>query len=84
MNIASSSKHSLIMLLCCLIPIAAFVLISVFNVPLSTLGTVALVLLCPLMHLLMMRGMSHHGSQDQQSCHEQASDQARPVPAKER
>ena len=71
MNHTMSGKHTLIMLLCCLIPLAAFFLVSAFNIPLSSLGTVALVLLCPLMHILMMRGMAGHShdSQGQPSCH---------------
>ncbi len=81
MNHSMSGKHALIMLLCCLIPLAAFALVSAFNVPLSSLTTVALVLMCPLMHLLMMRGMSHHGSESQPSCHEAKAEQVQPLPA---
>ena len=50
-------KHALIMVACCLVPIVAFTLISVFNVPVSSLLTIGLVLLCPLGHLLMMKFM---------------------------
>ncbi len=83
MNHSMSGKHVVIMLLCCLIPLAGFFMVSAFNVPLSGLGTLALVLMCPLMHLLMMRGMSHGGSKDQPSCHETKPEQARTLPAKE-
>jgi len=75
-------KHMLIMALCCLIPLAAFFLISVFGVSLSSLGTVALVLLCPLLHILMMRGMHSQGSQGQPSCHETKSEPAPMLTAK--
>ena len=47
------------MLACCLLPVAAIVAVSVFKVPLGTLGLFALLLLCPIGHLLLMRGMGH-------------------------
>lgn len=70
-----SGKHGVIMLLCCLVPLAAIFMVSVLGISLSSLGTTALVLLCPLMHLFMMRGMGghNHGSQGQSSCHDTQS-----------
>jgi uncharacterized membrane protein len=56
-----SNKHLLIMLLCCLIPIIAFVAVSFLGVPLSTLAYFALFLLCPLGHFFMMRRMGREG-----------------------
>lgn len=53
-------KHLWIMLACCLLPVAAIVAVSVFNVPVGTLGLYALFLLCPLGHFLLMRGMGHN------------------------
>lgn len=50
-------KHTLIMLVCCLIPVTAFAAFFVFNVPLNTVLLFALVLLCPLSHLLVMKYM---------------------------
>ncbi len=75
---STSGKHGLIMALCCLIPLAAIFLVSVLGIPLSSLATVALVLLCPLLHILMMRGMGghSHGSQGQPSRHETRSESA--------
>jgi hypothetical protein len=53
-------KHALLMVLCCLIPLAAFAAISIFRVPVNTVIYVAIALACPAMHLLMMRGMANH------------------------
>ena len=47
------------MLACCLLPVAAIVDVSVFKVPVGTLGLYALLLLCPLGHFFLMRGMDH-------------------------
>lgn len=38
----------------------------VFKIPLSGILTFGLILLCPLMHLFMMKGMGH----GQESCHD--------------
>ena len=50
----------LIMILCCLIPLAAITAISVFRVPLPQVLSFGLVLLCPLGMALMML-MGGHG-----------------------
>lgn len=55
MNI--NPKHTLVMLICCVIPVTAFAAFFIFNVPLNTVLLFALVLLCPLSHLLMMKYM---------------------------
>lgn len=52
-------KHLLIMLVGCLLPLAAIVALSVFRVPIGTVATFGLLLFCPLSHLLLMKGMSH-------------------------
>jgi len=53
-------KHMLLMLICCLVPIALIVAVSVLGIslgPLSGLLPYALVLLCPILMFFMMRGM---------------------------
>ncbi len=55
-----SGKHGLIMLLCCLIPIVAIVAIVLFGLPFNTVLFVGLLLLCPLLHIFMMRGKGGH------------------------
>ena len=54
------SKHTLIMLLCCLIPLVVLGILWAIGVSESYL-IFGVILLCPLLHILMMRGM-HKGS----------------------
>jgi uncharacterized membrane protein len=56
-------KHALLMVLCCLIPLAAFTAISILRVPVNAVIYAAIVLACPAMHLLMMRGMANHAGE---------------------
>jgi len=58
-------KHSLLMLACCLVPIAAIIMIGVFSIPITTLTQIVIVLLCPLMMFFMMRGMHDDKHHDQ-------------------
>ncbi len=55
-------KHMLVMLLCCLAPILAISALFLLQVPISTLLLLALVMICPLSHLLMMRHMDHEAA----------------------
>ncbi len=54
------SKHTLIMLLCCLIPLALLGVLWAIGVSGSYL-ILGVILLCPLLHILMMQGR-HKGS----------------------
>ena len=64
-------KHALLMILCCLIPLLGFAAISIFRIPANTVIYAGLVLLCPVMHLLMMRGMTNH-NRDGEYTHRQS------------
>lgn len=59
------SCHLWLMLLCCLIPVAAFSAIFIFGVPVNSVVLVGLALLCPLLHfgmMFFMGGHEHHGT----------------------
>ncbi|MCQ9208413.1 MAG: DUF2933 domain-containing protein [Omnitrophica bacterium] len=53
------NRHMLIMLICCLVPILLILVLVKFGIS-SNLLFLLLILLCPLGHLLMMRG-GHNG-----------------------
>ncbi len=63
-------KHALLMVLCCLIPLAGFAAISIFRIPANTVIYVALALACPAMHLFMMRGMMNHNHDGEHAHHQ--------------
>jgi hypothetical protein len=58
-------KHTLLMILGCLLPIAALVAIFLFQVQVNTIILVAIILLCPILHLLMMRDHAGHAAHHQ-------------------
>lgn len=49
-------NHALAMILCCAIPIVGFLALSALGI-LGSWGYYALILICPIGHLWMMRGM---------------------------
>jgi hypothetical protein len=55
-------KHIVIMLLCCLIPIAALGALFLFQVQVTPNIWFGIMLLCPVLHLLMMKFM-HTGEE---------------------
>lgn len=55
-------NHALTMILCCAIPIVGILALSSMGI-LGSWGYIALILICPLGHLLMMRGM--HSKSDE-------------------
>ena len=58
-----ANKHSLIMLLCCLIPLVIIVVLWAVGVSGGYLF-LSVLLLCPLLHFVMMRGMNDGSGHD--------------------
>ena len=56
-------RHLLLMLVCCLIPVVALAAIYLFRIPVPTVLTYAVLLLCPLSHVLMMAFMGRNHNQ---------------------
>jgi hypothetical protein len=52
-----SKKHTILMLLCCVLGMGAAAAIFFFGIPVNRVFTVLLILLCPVSHLLMMKFM---------------------------
>ncbi len=52
-------KQLLLVLACCLIPLIFLVALFLLNIPLNAVLLVALIVFCPVSHLLMMKNMEH-------------------------
>ena len=59
-------KHLILMAVGCLLPIIALAAIYLFQIQVSTVLLFGLFLLCPALHLFMMRGHVGHTSSHQQ------------------
>lgn len=55
-----------LLLLCLAVFAIAAIAITVFKIPVGNLFFFAVLLACPLMHILMMKGMKGHGEHDQE------------------
>lgn len=78
-----NKKHVLIMLACCLIPVAALTAVFVFKLPVNSVVYYGLILLCPVLHLVMMRGMMghNHSGQAGHDAHHRLPAQTPQIPA---
>ncbi len=57
-----NNKHLVLMLACCLVPVAGLAAIFLWDVPVNSVVLVGLALFCPLAHLLMLKFMPReHG-----------------------
>lgn len=59
-----NKKHLIIMLLCCLIPLAALGSLFLFQIQITPGLWFGIMLLCPVLHLLMMKFMMKSGSHE--------------------
>jgi uncharacterized membrane protein len=63
------NKHIVLMILGCVIPISTVFILSILGVQLNNLLLFALILICPLSHIFMMRTMMYHKKAEQDLAH---------------
>ena len=63
-HIGKHNKHIILMLICCLIPIAGIVILIRYGI-VGSWGYYGLILLCPLGHFIMMFLMNHRSETHQ-------------------
>lgn len=61
MKLSESAKHTLVMVLGCLIPLVALGILWLAGVSQNILSF-GIILLCPIMHLIMMRNVKHQNN----------------------
>jgi amino acid transporter len=64
-----SNKHLILMILGCVIPMGLFFVLFILGVPLNKLLLFALIIICPLSHIFMMRTMMPHENAEHDSDH---------------
>ncbi len=66
-----NKKHALILVQCCVIPFVVISAVTIFRIPLNSVLFFGLILLCPLSHFLMMKGMMHGQGHEHHEGHTQ-------------
>ena len=56
-----SKKHLILMILGCVFPIGIIFILFTIGIPLNKILLFALILICPLSHIFMMKFMMNHG-----------------------
>jgi uncharacterized membrane protein len=64
-----NTKHWILMVLGCLLPILGIAAVYLFKVPVNSALLFALILLCPLSHLFMMGQMGHDHENESHGAH---------------
>ena len=74
------NKHMLLMLACCLIPLAALAGVYLFGISTNSILLYGMILLCPALHFLMMRGMMGRHDHGEHAPDVKATGEREPAP----